>query len=99
MSKHWFGTKFDTLERIAILVIYTYTPYFSEILSLISKVFINIHDYGYKLKTSDSLNERLPIKMARKKFQRKRYFSHEKDSRFYSQIFHKSVFSHRTSTN
>ena len=27
------------------------------------------------VRTSDSLNERLPIKMAREKFQRKRYFS------------------------
>ena len=43
-------------------------------------------------RTSDSLNERLPIKMAREKFQRKRYFYHEMDSRFYSQIIRKSVF-------
>ena len=50
-------------------------------------------------RTSDSLNERLPTKMAREKFQRKRYFFHAKDSRFYPQIIHKSFFSHRTSTN
>ena len=40
MSKHLFGTKFDTLGRIAaeILVIFFNTPLnFSEILSLISK--------------------------------------------------------------
>ena len=50
MSKHRLCTKFDTLGRIAaeILVIFLHTPLnFSEILSLISKVFINIHEYGY----------------------------------------------------
>ena len=48
MSKHWFGPTFDTLERIAaeILVILYLHPFnFSEILSLISKVFSNIHEY------------------------------------------------------
>ena len=33
-------------------------------------------------RTSDIFNEWLPIKMAREKFQRKRYFVHEKDSKF-----------------
>ena len=32
-------------------------------------------------RTSDIFNEWLPIKMAREKFQRKRYFVHEKDSK------------------
>ena len=40
----------------------------------------------------DSLNERMPIKMARDKFQRKQYFFHAKDSRFYPQIISISVF-------
>ena len=43
-------------------------------------------------RTSDSLNEGLPIKMARKKFQRKRYFSYEKDSRSNSRNIGKSVY-------
>ena len=43
-------------------------------------------------RTSDSLNEGLPINMARKKFQRKLYFFHEKDSRFNTRIIRKSVF-------
>ena len=34
------------------------------------------------VRISDSLNERLPIKMAREKFQRKQYIFHENDSRF-----------------
>ena len=44
------------------------------------------------LRTSDSLNEGLPIKMARKIFHRKRYFFHQNDSRFNSRIVRKSVF-------
>ena len=43
-------------------------------------------------KTSDSLNEGLPIKMARNKFQRKRYFFHQKDNSFNSRNVRKSVF-------
>ena len=43
-------------------------------------------------RTSDSLNERLPIKKAREKFQTKQYFFYKKDSRFYPQIIRKSVF-------
>ena len=43
-------------------------------------------------RTLDSLNEGLPIKMAREKFQRKLYFFHEKDSRFNTRIICKSVF-------
>ena len=42
--------------------------------------------------TSNSLNEGLSIKMARKKFQRKRKFFHQKDSRFNYRIIRKSVF-------
>ena len=42
--------------------------------------------------TSDSLNEGLPIKMTREKFQRKRYFFYEKDSRFNPRLIHKSSF-------
>ena len=44
-------------------------------------------------RTSDSLNEGLPIKMAREMFQRKCYFFHVKDSRFNSRIIRKSVLS------
>ena len=46
---------------------------------------------NYK-RTSGSLNERLPIKMTTERFLRKRYFFHEKDSRFYPQIIRKNVF-------
>ena len=45
------------------------------------------------LRTSDSLNEELPIKMAREKFQRKYYFFYEKDSRFNPRLIYKKVFS------
>ena len=45
------------------------------------------------LRTSDSLNEGLPIKMTREKFQRKWYFFfYEKDSRFNTRLIHKSRF-------
>ena len=43
-------------------------------------------------RTSDSLNEELPIKMTREKFQRKCYFFYEKDSRFNPRLIHKSRF-------
>ena len=46
----------------------------------------------YLERTSDSLDERLPIKLAREKFQRKRYFFHENEIRFFPQIIRKSVF-------
>ena len=42
-------------------------------------------------RTSDSLNEGLPIKIARQKFQRKRLFFHQKDSRLNSRIIRKSI--------
>ena len=45
-----------------------------------------------KQRASDSLHERLPIKMAREKSQRKRYFFPENDSRIYPQVIRKSVF-------
>ena len=43
-------------------------------------------------RTSDSLNEGLPIKMTREKFQQKWYFFYEKDSRFNPWLIHKSRF-------
>ena len=43
-------------------------------------------------RTSDSLNEGLPIKMTREKFQRKQYFFYEKDIRFNPRLIHKSSF-------
>ena len=43
-------------------------------------------------RTSDSLNEGLPIKMTREKFQRKLYFFYEKDSRFNTRLIHKNRF-------
>ena len=43
-------------------------------------------------RTSDSLNEGLPIKMMRVKFRRKQYFFYEKDSRFNPRPIHKSSF-------
>ena len=42
------------------------------------------------LRTSDSLNEELPIKMTREKFQRKWYFFYEKEIRFNPRLIHKS---------
>ena len=45
-----------------------------------------------QLRTSDSFNEGLPIKIARQKFQRKRLFFHQKDSRLNSRIIRKSIF-------
>ena len=42
-------------------------------------------------RTSDNLNG-LPIKMTREKFQRKRYFFYEKDSRFNPDLSTKAVF-------
>ena len=44
------------------------------------------------LRNSDSLNEGLPIKMSRKKFQIKFYFFYEKDKRFNPRLIHKSRF-------
>ena len=44
------------------------------------------------IRTSDSLNEGLPIKMNREKFQRKWYFFYEKDSRFNPRLIRKSRF-------
>ena len=43
-------------------------------------------------RTSDSLNEGLPIKIARQKLQRKRLFFHQKDSRLNSRIIRKIIF-------
>ena len=43
-------------------------------------------------RTSDSLNEGLPIKMTREQIKRKRYFFYEKDSRFNPRLIHKSSF-------
>ena len=43
-------------------------------------------------RTSDSLNEGLPIKMTKEKIQRKRYFFYEKDSMFNPRLIHKSRF-------
>ena len=42
------------------------------------------------LRTSDSLNERLPIKMVRTNVQENDFF-HEKDSRFYPRFMRRSV--------
>ena len=53
----------------------------------------------YHQRTSDSLNEGLPIKMTREKFQRKWYFFYEKDSRFNPRLIAQKPFSHWTSTN
>ena len=55
-------------------------------------MFIRFGSKLYRQRTSDSLNERLPIKMARGKFKKKIYFFHEKDCRFYPRIIYKSVF-------
>ena len=51
------------------------------------------HTASFKMeRTSDSINAGLPIKMSREKFQRKRYFFYEKDSRFNPRLIHKSSF-------
>ena len=49
-------------------------------------------NWGSQLRTSDSLNEGLPIKMTREKFKKKWYFFYEKDSRFNPRLIHKSRF-------
>ena len=46
----------------------------------------------YSERTSDSLNEGLPIKMTGEKFQQKWDFFYEKDSRFNPRLIHKSRF-------
>ena len=47
----------------------------------------------YKLlRTSDSLNEGLPIKMTREKVSKNMIFFYEKDSRFNPRLIHKSGF-------
>ena len=43
-------------------------------------------------RTSDSLNEGLPIKMTREKFSKKMIFFYEKDSRFNPRLINKSRF-------
>ena len=43
-------------------------------------------------RTSDSLNEGLPIKIARQKFKRKRLIFHQKDSRLNCRMIRKSIF-------
>ena len=52
---------------------------------------LNHHETPGRQRTSDSLNEGLPIKIARQKFQRKRLFFHQKDSRLNSRIIRKSI--------
>ena len=49
MSKNWIGTRFDSLEHMVgeTLEFNMDTPYFFKDFSLISKVFHNIHQYGY----------------------------------------------------
>ena len=58
----------------------------TQIMQIFGLILISLYKYvrvhiptGYTLqsllRTSDSLNERLPIKTAREKFQRKQYFS------------------------
>ena len=69
-----------------------------SILSFEETVFIHKAKVMYEIanntapRTSDSLNEGLPIKMVRKKFQRKINFLYEKDSRFNSRIIGKCVY-------
>ena len=61
---------------------------------IVSTLLISFHLISQlvQVRTSDSLNEGLPIKMTREKFQRKRYFFYEKDSRFNSRLIHKNSF-------
>ena len=71
--------------------------------AMLSKLRISAHKHAieggrylnipkHERRTSDSLNEGLPIKMTREMFQRKRYFFYEKDSRFNPRLIHKSSF-------
>ena len=52
---------------------------------------LKIFQYG-KYLVAYVLNEGLPIKMTKEKFQRKQYFFYEKDSRFNPRLIHKSSF-------
>ena len=75
---------------------------FSDKLSFNPRFLVKMQKYAFLKKmvliealyqrTSDSLNEGLPIKITREKFQRKWYFFYEKDSRFNPRLIHKGVF-------
>ena len=49
MSKHLIGTRFYTLVHMVgetLVILYVHPLIFSKIFSLITKVFINIHEYA-----------------------------------------------------
>ena len=65
----------------------------------ITMISLTISTLSIQARTSDSLNEGLPIKMTREKFQRKLYFFYEIDSRVKTPTYPQKPFSHWTSTN
>ena len=52
MSKHWIGTRFDTLEHMVgemFVILYVHPLIFLRFFSFITKVFINIHEYAKEI--------------------------------------------------
>ena len=99
------GPRWDCSYRSSLFWVHTgcfYTQFVSNVRQLFSsddfsRRHFQMHFFLGALRvknqrTSDSLNEGLPIEMTREKFQRKRYFFYEKDSRFNPQLIHKSSF-------
>ena len=55
MSKHWIGTRFDTLEHMVgetFVILNVHPLIFLRFFSFITKVFINIHEYANEIKFS-----------------------------------------------
>ena len=52
MSKHCIGTRFNTLEHMVgepLVILYVHPLIFLRFFSLITKVFINLHDYANEI--------------------------------------------------
>ena len=89
-SKYMRDKQIAIMELITSVKRFLDRPYFVYVNHIL---YIYVHSkYVEFERTSDSLNEGLPIKMTREKFQRKRYFFYEKDSRFIPRLIHKSSF-------
>ena len=100
---HWYpgsGVVLDCIDSLSLhpyLLISILRSTLNDILlrfhSLTKVLCLLIYVVSLRIRTSNSLNEGLPIKMTREKFQRKRYFFSEKDSRFNPRLIHKAIFS------
>ena len=52
MSKHLIGTRFDTLEHMVgeiFVILYVHPLIFLRFFSIITKLFINIHEYANEI--------------------------------------------------